>query len=73
MLSEAAESRVIYAELRLNLARWLDAGLTPEEIVTAINEGRRAAVEGLGIESNIIVCVRRDFSSGTDGNHHRRV
>lgn len=61
LLSEASSCGAIYTEFKFNLLRWLEAGLEAEEVYRALNDGMNRAYEEYGIQSNAILCIRRDF------------
>lgn len=53
---------IIYAELRFAPLLHTEGGLTPHEVVTAVEEAVAEAVEGTGIEARLILCTLRFFS-----------
>lgn len=61
LLAEARICGAIYTEFKFNLLRWLDAGLELEDVYESLRLGMARAFENLGILSNAILCIRRDF------------
>ena len=54
---------VIYAEFRFAPLQHLAAGLTPSQVVTAVETATRRAVARTGIQAGIILCTLRHFTS----------
>jgi adenosine deaminase len=53
---------VIYAELRFAPLQHIEKGLTPSEVVEAVNEAVTEGIEQTGIEASILLCTLRHYS-----------
>lgn len=62
LFKQLLRDNIIYAELRFAPLLHTEGGLTPHEVVTAVEEAVAEAVECTGIEARLILCTLRFFS-----------
>ncbi|HTR37488.1 MAG TPA: adenosine deaminase [Bryobacteraceae bacterium] len=62
LFEQLAQDNVIYAEIRFAPLLHLERGLTPAEVVAAVDRATEAAIAATGIEARIILCTLRHFS-----------
>jgi len=62
LFEQLAQDNVIYAEIRFAPLLHLERGLTPQEVVAAIDRATEASIAATGIEARIILCTLRHFS-----------
>ena len=62
-MSRLREDNVIYAEIRFAPLLHTDKGLSPHEVVAAVEAATAQAVRSTGIEARIILCTLRYFST----------
>lgn len=62
LFEQLAVDGVIYAEIRFAPLLHLEAGLTPEQVVTAVDTAIAAASARTGIGAGLILCTLRHFS-----------
>lgn len=53
---------VIYAEIRFAPLEHLQEGLSPEQVVSAVNKATEEGVQRTGIEAGVILCTLRHYS-----------
>jgi adenosine deaminase len=54
---------MLYAEIRFAPLQHMEQGLTPHQVVAAVEEATAAAIKQTGIEARIILCTLRHYSS----------
>jgi adenosine deaminase len=54
---------MLYAEIRFAPLQHIEQGLTPHQVVAAVEEATAAAIKQTGIEARIILCTLRQYSS----------
>ncbi|MEP7110389.1 MAG: adenosine deaminase [Ferruginibacter sp.] len=59
---QLAANNILYAELRFAPLQHLEKGLTPYEVVAAINEATEKGIKETGIEARLILCTLRHFT-----------
>jgi adenosine deaminase len=62
LFQQLANDNVIYAEIRFAPLQHIEKGLTPVEVVAAVEQATAAAVKRTGIEARLILCTLRHFS-----------
>lgn len=62
LFRQLKEDNVIYAEIRFAPLLHLKEGLTPVEVVNAVNLAAQEGVKKYGIEASIILCTLRHYS-----------
>jgi adenosine deaminase len=61
VFEQLAADGVIYAEVRFAPLLHLERGLTPEQVVAAIDRATEACIRSSGIEARLILCTLRHF------------
>jgi adenosine deaminase len=61
LFEQLAADGVIYAEIRFAPLLHLERGLTPEQVVSAVDRATEACIRSTGIEARIILCTMRHF------------
>jgi adenosine deaminase len=61
LFEQLAEDGVIYAEIRFAPLLHLERGLSPEEVVAAIDRATEASIRSTGIEARLILCTLRHY------------
>ena len=61
LFEQLAADGVIYAEIRFAPLLHLERGLTPEQVVAAIDRATEACIRQSGIEARLILCTLRHF------------
>ena len=62
IFDQLAKDHVIYAEIRFAPLKHLEKGLTPEEVVAAVDSAVAEGIQKTGIRVGIILCTLRHFS-----------
>jgi adenosine deaminase len=62
LFQQLQADRVIYAEIRFAPLLHLQLGLSPAEVVTAVDAAVQEGIEQTGIEAGLILCTLRHFS-----------
>jgi adenosine deaminase len=62
LFEQLAADGVIYAELRFAPLQHTEQGLSPEEVVAAVDRATETMIQVTGIEARIILCTLRHFS-----------
>ncbi|WP_421774415.1 adenosine deaminase [Gracilimonas sp.] len=62
LFQQLKNDNVIYAEIRFAPLQHLEKGLSPEEVVRAVDEATAKGIKETGIEARIILCTLRHFS-----------
>ncbi len=62
LFKQLAADNTLYAEIRFAPLQHLDKGLTPYEVVDAVEKATADAVKGTGIEARLILCTLRHFT-----------
>lgn len=62
LFRQLKEDNVVYAEIRFAPLQHLEKGLTPEEVVVAVNEATEEGIRTYGLEAGIILCTLRHYS-----------
>lgn len=62
LFQQLQKDNVIYAEIRFAPLQHLEKGLSPEEVVEAVDEATARGIEETGIEARIILCTLRHFT-----------
>ncbi len=62
LFKQLKADHVVYAEIRFAPLQHLQKGLTPEEVVAAVNDATAEGMETFGIEAGIILCTLRHFT-----------
>ena len=63
LFEQLKEDRVIYAEMRFAPLEHLMEGLSPEEVVAAVNDQVKLNINRTGIQAGIILCTLRHYSA----------
>lgn len=63
LFRQLREDNVVYAEIRFAPLLHLQAGMTPEEVVSTVEEATREATRATGIEARLILCALRHFTA----------
>ncbi len=61
LFEQLAADGVIYAEIRFAPLLHLERGLTPEQVVAAVDRATEASIRSSGIEARLILCTLRHF------------
>jgi adenosine deaminase len=61
VFQQLAADGVIYAELRFAPLLHLERGLTPEQVVAAVDRATEACIGSSGIQARLILCTMRHF------------
>jgi adenosine deaminase len=61
LFEQLAADRVIYAEIRFAPLLHIERGLTPEQVVAAVDRATEACIRPSGIEARLILCTLRHF------------
>ncbi len=61
LFEQLAADGVIYAEIRFAPLLHLERGLTPEQVVAAVDRATEACIQSSGIEARLILCTLRHF------------
>jgi adenosine deaminase len=61
VFEQFARDGVIYAEIRFAPLLHLESGLTPEQVVAAVDRATEAGIEASGIDARLILCTLRHF------------
>src|SRR3984885_1388059 len=61
VFEQLAADGVIYAELRFAPLLHLEKGLTPEQVVAAVDRATEACIGSSGIQARLILCTMRHF------------
>jgi adenosine deaminase len=61
LFQQLAADGVIYAEIRFAPLLHLERGLTPEQVVAAVDRATEASIRSSGIEARLILCTLRHF------------
>ncbi|MCC5942544.1 MAG: adenosine deaminase [Balneolaceae bacterium] len=62
LFEQLKEDNVIYAEIRFAPLLHIQKGLTPYEVVGAVNEAAEEGIKKTGVEASIILCTLRHYS-----------
>ena len=62
LFEQLERDNVIYAEIRFAPLQHLQKGLSPEEVITAVNEAVNEGVKQTGVEARIILCTLRHYT-----------
>jgi adenosine deaminase len=62
LFEQLAADGVIYAEIRFAPLLHLERGLTPEQVVAAVDRATEASIRSSGIEARLILCTMRHFN-----------
>ncbi|MHB1023170.1 MAG: adenosine deaminase [Acidobacteriaceae bacterium] len=62
LFQQLAADQVIYAEIRFAPLLHLANGLTPEEVVAAVDRATEQCIAATGIEARLILCTLRHFT-----------
>ncbi|MDZ7757061.1 adenosine deaminase [Rhodohalobacter sp.] len=62
LFDQLKNDNVIYAEIRFAPLEHTREGLTPEQIVSAVNKATEEGVQRTGIEAGVILCTLRHYS-----------
>ena len=62
IFKQLKEDNVVYAEIRFAPLQHLQKGMTPEEVVKAVNDATTEAISTYGVEAGIILCTLRHYS-----------
>ncbi len=62
IFDQLQKDHVIYAEIRFAPLKHLEKGLTPEQVVTAVDSAVDEGIKTTGIQVGIILCTLRHFS-----------
>ena len=63
LFDQLKKDHVIYAELRFAPLKHLEKGLTPEQVVAAVDSAVDEGIRTTGIRAGIILCTLRHFTS----------
>ncbi len=63
IFQQLAADDVVYAEIRFAPLLHLNNGLTPEKVVSAVDRATEACIRSTGIESRLILCTLRHFTT----------
>jgi adenosine deaminase len=61
LFEQLAADDVIYAEIRFAPLLHLEGGLTPEQVVAAVDRATEASIRSSGIDARLILCTLRHF------------
>ncbi len=61
LFEQLAADGVFYAEIRFAPLLHLERGLTPEQVVAAVDRATEASIRSSGIEARLILCTLRHF------------
>ena len=61
LFEQLAADGVVYAEIRFAPLLHLERGLTPEQVVAAVDRATEACIRSSGIEARLILCTLRHF------------
>ena len=61
LFEQLAADGVIYAEIRFAPLLHLERGLTPEQVVSAVDRATEASIRSSGIDARLILCTLRHF------------
>ena len=61
LFEQLAADGVIYAEIRFAPLLHLEQGLTPEQVVAAVDRATEASIRSSGIDARLILCTLRHF------------
>lgn len=61
LFEQLAADGVIYAEIRFAPLLHLERGLTPEQVVAAVDRATEACIRSSGIDARLILCTLRHF------------
>ncbi len=61
VFQQLAADGVIYAEIRFAPLLHIERGLTPEQVVAAVDRATEACIRSSGIEARLILCTLRHF------------
>ena len=62
LFDQLKKDHVIYAEIRFAPLKHLEKGLTPEEVVAAVDSAVQEGIQNTGIQVGIILCTLRHFT-----------
>ncbi|MGN8225076.1 adenosine deaminase [Gracilimonas sp. BCB1] len=62
LFQQLRNDRVIYAEIRFAPLQHLEEGLSPVEVVQAVDQATAKGIKETGIEARVILCTLRHFS-----------
>jgi adenosine deaminase len=62
LADQLAADHVVYAEVRFAPLLHLEAGLSPDDVVTIVGDELRAAASARGVEARLLLCALRHFS-----------
>jgi adenosine deaminase len=62
VFEQLAADNVVYAEFRFAPLLHLEQGLSPEEVVAAVDRATEACIAGTGIEVRLILCTLRHYT-----------
>lgn len=62
LFKQLKADNVVYAEIRFAPLQHLQKGMTPEEVVKAVNDATTEAISTYGVEAGIILCTLRHYS-----------
>jgi len=65
LMRQLHEDNVVYAEIRFAPHLHLEGGLTPEQVVEAVLEGRREGWKHHPVETRLILCTLRHYDTAT--------
>lgn len=65
LMRQLHEDNVVYAEIRFAPHLHLQGGLTPEQVVEAVLEGRREGWKHHPVETRLILCTLRHYDTAT--------
>ncbi|MDO6432246.1 adenosine deaminase [Flavitalea sp. BT771] len=63
LFRQLQKDHVLYAEIRFAPLQHLQKGLTPEEVVTAVNDAVAEGIRNTGIQVGVILCTLRHYSA----------
>ena len=64
LFDQLQRDHVIYAEIRFAPLQHLNKGLSPQQVVSAINRAVAEGIQKTGIEVGVILCTLRHYSAG---------
>ncbi len=62
LFKQLKSDNVVYAEIRFAPLQHLQKGMTPEEVVKAVNDATAEGISTFGVEAGIILCTLRHYS-----------
>lgn len=62
VINQLQKDNVIYAEIRFAPLLHLQKGLTPEQVVAAVNDAVTEGTRGAGLQVGVLLCTLRHFS-----------